>query len=151
MPGGDSECPEARASPGRLSPSSRDRPALHPGPKGGAEGAPDVPDKRGGSGRGGLPPLAFSRRTPPRIPLPGRPPAPGPPASHVDFPPTPVTLGHRPARAAGRASLGRGCSMSRIPSRLPFAALLALLPLVAAAPAQAVALPAPLGQGRAPA
>src|SRR5437588_96867 len=38
---GDSECPEARASPGRLSPSSRDRPALHPGPKGGAEGAPD--------------------------------------------------------------------------------------------------------------
>src|SRR5438874_9017381 len=56
---GDPECPEARASPGRLSPSSRDRPTLHPGPKGGAEGAPDVPDKRGGSGRGGLPPLAM--------------------------------------------------------------------------------------------
>src|SRR5207248_9403404 len=57
---GDPECPEARASPERLSPASRDRPAPHPGPKGGAEGAPDVPDERGGSGRGGLPPLAFS-------------------------------------------------------------------------------------------
>src|SRR5205807_590675 len=61
------ECPEARASPGRLSPSSRDRPALHPGPKGGAEGAPNVPT-RGGFWKGGpappciwgLPPLAFS-------------------------------------------------------------------------------------------
>src|SRR5437764_5931271 len=57
---GDPECPDARASPGRLSPSSRDRPTLHPGPKGGAEGAPDVPDERGGSGRGGLLPLALS-------------------------------------------------------------------------------------------
>src|SRR5438067_12448759 len=84
---GRPERPEARASPGRLSPSSRDRPALHPGPKGGAEGAPNVLDKRGGSGRGGLPPLAFftvSRSGPPAdgpdggrggAARPGRPPA----------------------------------------------------------------------------
>src|SRR5439155_21480543 len=61
---GDPECPEARASPGRLSPSSRDRPALHPGPKGGAAGAPPRPRQEGGSGRGGLPPLAFSCQRP---------------------------------------------------------------------------------------
>src|SRR5437588_4087719 len=51
--------PEARASPGRLSPSSRDRPALHPGPKGGAEGAPDVLDERGVLEGGACPPLHF--------------------------------------------------------------------------------------------
>src|SRR5437764_1272361 len=55
---GDPERPEARASPGRLSPSSRDRPALHPGPKGGAEGAPDVPDK-GGFWKGGPAPTCI--------------------------------------------------------------------------------------------
>src|SRR5437763_6474312 len=70
---GDPECPEARASPGRLSPSSRDRPALHPGPKGGAEGAPDVPDERGVLEGGACPPLHFSlQRTasaPPTISL----------------------------------------------------------------------------------
>src|SRR5437588_5841562 len=57
---GDPERPEARASPGRLSPSSRDRPALHPGPKGGAEGAPDVPDKRGVLEGGARPHFHFS-------------------------------------------------------------------------------------------
>src|SRR5437763_13581050 len=56
---GDPECPEARASPGRLSPSSRDRPALHPGPKGGAEVAPNVPDKRGFWKGGPAPPCIF--------------------------------------------------------------------------------------------
>src|SRR5437588_10511619 len=66
---GDPERPEARASPGRLSPSSRDRPALHPGPKGGAEGAPNVPDKRGVLEGGACPPLHFSCQ-PPCLPAP---------------------------------------------------------------------------------
>src|SRR2546430_13789710 len=33
----------------------------HPGPEGGAGGAPSIPEKRGGFGRGGLPPLAPTR------------------------------------------------------------------------------------------
>src|SRR5207248_2194054 len=44
-----------------VSPSSRVPQKSAPDPKGRAGGAPNVPDKRGGSGRGGLPPLASQR------------------------------------------------------------------------------------------
>src|SRR5262245_62542834 len=47
-----------------MSPSSRVLRSPPPDPKGCAGGALHVPDKRGGSGRGGLPPLASKQRVP---------------------------------------------------------------------------------------
>src|SRR5437660_10255141 len=54
---------QTRAPPECVSPSTGSRQAPRSDPEGCAGGAPSVPDERGGSGRGGLPPLAPASRS----------------------------------------------------------------------------------------